>query len=1049
MQTHQAWTLGILLSLGAAASGLAAPPIAARSDENLTLTAPKGTTPPAVDDFGDPDDFGAALLAGADYLVGMQADFTEDNAGNGFSDSDPDDAGWDWNAYMPTLNHSAAASPPNTMGETAMGLVKAWQLSHQASYMTALDDVANRMIAVGPTGTGGYHHSADVIFLLEFAGIATSPTPAACRNAARNIWIYQLATYGPTATLFAEDLRDTRAVDQGYHNGVVPWDLGAWAQAVAQLDLAFPGQGYGTDADDIAEVMWQDSFNANPGYFQPYNPVNQGFDPTWGDTHFWWYTLGITGLIDGFTATGTHTAELAGLQATLLACQYPGGAFSGSYGANPTDEDWQTTGYAMSTMGASLSGLQSELNDAATWLATTQDVSGAFVYGDGSHYPSVVGQCVAGLSYSDIYRVNQDPLYRHVAVNEGPSYTNRVMTNYSLTAGMEAYRALTVFVDYDPAVLTPVAIDQEYFPGDETFQSNLAYNPNGHLEITLAILGPTPGISGAVGSLFTITWNGILEDVNPGTAVHIAQVVMRDPLNQDIFAASGADVEIEVDDTDPTLVVTPPAEPCLNDDFEVTLDADDNVNLERIEYQFDGAGPWLPAVTGMTVDSFFDVFSVDISGLTPGDHTIVFMVWDDVGYSFDADGWPFHKDFLAPTAASNLAAMPDDHLVSLTWTAGSNLDGYEVWRAKRGTDYPYVGGRPPLSTWPGDYTHIDDLGPTAVDYDDDFGADTYVDRGIYDYVLVSVDCVNDPSASAAASATNYFLGDWADADGYGDPDNYDGFVCTPDLTWLATVYGTLAVPASHEMDVAPTHDMSRFGLPGPDTHVNFEDLIVLAMNYRGGCTTPLLQIRRGDGAGQLADAATRALLTGAGAERQLVLDGTMLGLTVDLATTAELLSVSTTHGTALSYRTATGWTVDVVGLTDLLSRDTVISLRFTEGAEVSLTRAEGRDEANGALLLEGVTEVLPAQPAVFALAQNQPNPFNPTTVIHYSLADDATVRLSVFNSMGQLVRVLQDGPQTAGAHEATLDGSRLASGLYVYRLEAGAFTAQQKMILVK
>lgn len=1040
MQTHQAWTLGILLSLGAAASGLAAPPLAVRNGETLSLAAPKGATPPAIDAFGDPGDVEAAMFAGADYLVRMQADVTGDNAGNGMVDADPDDAGWDWETYA--TSHTADPSPTNIYGETAQGLFQAWLANPAASYATAMTDAADHIVAVGPSAI---RTSADICFLLDYAASGLAGTPATYESAAAAIWSWRLANQGPTATDVAEYIRDLRH-GQGYDNGIIPWDIGKYAEALMRLDGVFPMSGYDSDAAAVAAVLWEDSFNGNMGYFDP-DGLNQAYDPAWSTPTSWWYTLGLTGLVTAFEAVGGYGPELALLESWLLSCQYPGGLFSDQYGAQGGDADVQTTAFAILALDL-LGGHQAEIDLAARALAGAQYPNGAFM-GWSGYGPMLTGECAAGLALGEIaYRVNQDPLYLHVAVDEGSPYTDRVTINYSLTAGTEAYRALTVFVDYDPLVLTPTAVTQAFFPANSTFQHNLPFSPAGHLEITLAILGPTPGISGAVGSLFTITWNGILEDVNPGTAVHIAQVVMRDPANQDIFAAGGDDVEIEVDDTNPTLDVTTPMEPCLNDDFEVTLDADDNVNLDRIEYQFDGAGPWLPAVTGMTVDSFFDVFSVDISGLTPGDHTIVFRTWDDVGYSHATDAWSFHKDFLAPTPATNLAALPGDHLVSLTWSAGTNLDGYEVWRAKRGTDYPYVGGRPPLSTWPADYTHIDDLGNAAVSYVDDFGADSYATRGIYDYVLVSQDCVNSPVASAAATATNYFLGDWAGPGGYGDT-FYDGFVCTPDLTWLATVYGTLAVPASHEMDVAPTHDMSRFGLPGPDTRVNFEDLIVLAMNYRGGCTTPLLQIRRGEGAGQLADVATRALLAGEGAERQLVLDGSLLGLTVDLATTAELLSVGTTHGTALFYRTATGWTVDVVGLTDLLSRDTVISLRFSEGAQVSLAAAEGRDEANAPLLLDGVTEVLPAHPLRWALGQNQPNPFNPTTVIHYSLADDATVRLSVFNSLGQLVRVLQDGPQAAGAHDLTFDGAALASGVYVYRLEADAFSAQQKMILVK
>jgi flagellar hook assembly protein FlgD len=88
------------------------------------------------------------------------------------------------------------------------------------------------------------------------------------------------------------------------------------------------------------------------------------------------------------------------------------------------------------------------------------------------------------------------------------------------------------------------------------------------------------------------------------------------------------------------------------------------------------------------------------------------------------------------------------------------------------------------------------------------------------------------------------------------------------------------------------------------------------------------------------------------------------------------------------------------------------------------------------------------------LSQNYPNPFNPETKIEFSIPDPAPVRLTVFNTLGQIIRVLVDDELAAGQHSVTWDGSDdlnhpVASGMYLYRIEAGSQTETRKMILTK
>jgi hypothetical protein len=88
-------------------------------------------------------------------------------------------------------------------------------------------------------------------------------------------------------------------------------------------------------------------------------------------------------------------------------------------------------------------------------------------------------------------------------------------------------------------------------------------------------------------------------------------------------------------------------------------------------------------------------------------------------------------------------------------------------------------------------------------------------------------------------------------------------------------------------------------------------------------------------------------------------------------------------------------------------------------------------------------------PTEFALSQNYPNPFNPTTQIAYVVRDAGYVSLAVYDLLGRQVATLVDGMKVAGRYNAEWNAAALPSGMYIYRLKAGTFTDQKRMLLIR
>jgi hypothetical protein len=91
----------------------------------------------------------------------------------------------------------------------------------------------------------------------------------------------------------------------------------------------------------------------------------------------------------------------------------------------------------------------------------------------------------------------------------------------------------------------------------------------------------------------------------------------------------------------------------------------------------------------------------------------------------------------------------------------------------------------------------------------------------------------------------------------------------------------------------------------------------------------------------------------------------------------------------------------------------------------------------------------PGQPDGYDLEQNYPNPFNGSTEFGFRIAESTWVKLRVYDLLGREVAVLVNERKQAGVHEVSFDASRLSSGPYFYRMDAGIFSQTRKLLLVR
>jgi beta-galactosidase len=106
-------------------------------------------------------------------------------------------------------------------------------------------------------------------------------------------------------------------------------------------------------------------------------------------------------------------------------------------------------------------------------------------------------------------------------------------------------------------------------------------------------------------------------------------------------------------------------------------------------------------------------------------------------------------------------------------------------------------------------------------------------------------------------------------------------------------------------------------------------------------------------------------------------------------------------------------------------------------------------KASSEIASTSAVELEPELPSEYSLNQNYPNPFNPRTGVRYQVSGVSDVKITVYDMLGREVAVLVNEKKTPGSYEVSFDGSRLASGMYLYRMTTGSFVQTRKMILLK
>jgi len=263
------------------------------------------------------------------------------------------DGGWDWDVDSSQVAHSGSASPVNTYGVTALGILGAYlNKPGEPFQQTAIQDAFT--LAIEPNvliRTGGVPQ-----FLIKAKQVFATQAYA---DTGKSRYDVRKALSPPSGTAGdrARQIRDGRCTGQGLCNGIVTWDIGlVAADAYAVFDEF--GGSYGDDVDSMALVIYDVLYTTSGTYFDL------------ADRNEWWWTLGVSGSLEAFILSGNYPTERDQMLDSLLKYQLPDGSWEWHGGIYGGAGDWQTTAYvvrALAIYEKMLPGNNGKLAGKAAW----------------------------------------------------------------------------------------------------------------------------------------------------------------------------------------------------------------------------------------------------------------------------------------------------------------------------------------------------------------------------------------------------------------------------------------------------------------------------------------------------------------------------------------------------------------------------------------------------------------------------------------------------------------------------------------------------------